>query len=59
MERVILMSSLPAATRLHAERMSSGEEIITQQVAAQLLTLDTLPDFTSVTPWYAPGTRVS
>jgi len=56
---VTLMSARSATYRLREERMISGQEFITLQVAALLVTLEDLPDFSGTMTWVAPGTRVS
>jgi hypothetical protein len=45
----VLMSSLPATARLRAVRMTSGREVVTDQVAHQLLQLEWPPVFGPLT----------
>jgi hypothetical protein len=49
MTAVPLMSSRSATYRLRAERMTSGPEVVTQQVAAQLLQLEWPPVYGPLT----------
>lgn len=54
-----LMSTLPAAARLHAEKMISGREFVTRQIADILIQADLVDDldFTSTSPWVRPEHR--
>jgi len=52
-----LMSSLTAGDRIRAERLISGREWITRQVAQALGDLADDLDFTSTTPWVRPEHR--
>jgi hypothetical protein len=54
-----LTSSLPAAARLQAEKMISGQEFVTRQIAEILIQADLVDDldFTSTSPWVRPEHR--
>lgn len=56
-----LMSALPAAVRLHSEKMISGQEFVTRQIAEILIQADLVDDldFTSTSPWVRPEHRYS
>jgi hypothetical protein len=53
----VLTSALPAADRLRAERIISGQEFIIRQVAQALGDLADDLDFTSTIPWVNPEHR--
>lgn len=56
-----LMSSTTATARLQAEKMISGREFVTRQIADILIQADLVDDldFTSTSPWVRPEHRYS